>query len=113
MNNSSAQPSYSITSIDTSDTITIDLSSFTLTNSSGYGSTITLGGTGATGSTISSPLSFNNIWETTQEWSDSFPEWRRVQDMCNTYPGLKIAFEKFKTTYHLVKDDYDNPTTNK
>jgi len=29
--------------------------------------------------------------------------------MCDEYPGLKIAFEKFKTTYKLVKDDYDTP----
>jgi hypothetical protein len=29
--------------------------------------------------------------------------------MCEQYPGLKIAFEKFKTTYYLVKDDYDTP----
>jgi hypothetical protein len=44
-----------------------------------------------------------------EEWIDGFPGWERIQDMCDTYPGLKIAFEKFKTTYKLVKDDYDTP----
>jgi hypothetical protein len=44
-----------------------------------------------------------------QEFVDSFPEWARVEKMCEEYPGLKIAFEKFKTVYKLVKDDYDTP----
>jgi hypothetical protein len=44
-----------------------------------------------------------------EEWVDRFPRWERIQDMCDEYPGLKIAFEKFKTTYKLVKDDYDTP----
>jgi hypothetical protein len=51
---------------------------------------------------------YNIVWENT-EWVDGFPEWERIQGMCNEYPGLKIAFEKFKTTYKLVKDDYDTP----
>jgi hypothetical protein len=44
-----------------------------------------------------------------EEWVNSFPEWSRIEEMCKEYPGLKIAFEKFKTTYKLVKDDYDTP----
>jgi hypothetical protein len=44
-----------------------------------------------------------------EEWVGGFPRWERIQDMCDEYPGLKIAFEKFKTTYKLVKDDYDTP----
>ena len=44
-----------------------------------------------------------------QEFIDCFPEWSRVEKMCEEYPGLKIAFEKFKTTYKLVRDDYDTP----
>ena len=42
-----------------------------------------------------------------QEFIDCFPEWSRVEKMCEEYPGLKIAFEKFKTTYKLVRDDFD------
>lgn len=47
------------------------------------------------------------------EWQDSFPEWHRVQDMCEKYPGLKTAFDNFKVFYEMVKDDYDNPTPKK
>lgn len=113
MNISSAQPTYSITS---SDTITIDLSSFTTTstgsigtitlNNTGASGTYTIGGTGATGSYSSE---YTNTWSAPVEWQDSFPDWNRIQKMCEMYPGLKIAFENFKTTYRLVKDDYDTP----
>ena len=48
-----------------------------------------------------------------EEWRNSFPEWSRVQDMCKKYPGLKIAFDNFKVFYEMVKDDYDNPTPKK
>lgn len=105
---SSQQPSFSITSSDIGviaqdistaiDTITIDMSS-TYTSSL---DTITLT------STILSSDEYNISWGTT-EWVDGFPGWEKIQDMCDEYPGLKIAFEKFKTTYKLVKDDYDTP----
>jgi hypothetical protein len=44
-----------------------------------------------------------------EEWVDTFPDFNRVQKMCEEYPGLKIALEKFKTVYKLVKDHYDTP----
>lgn len=44
-----------------------------------------------------------------QEWVNQFPDFDRVQKMCKEYPGLAIAFDKFKTTYKLVRDDYDTP----
>ena len=50
-----------------------------------------------------------NIFKFPEEWKECFPDWERIQKMCEMYPGLKIAFEKFKTTYNLVKDDYDSP----
>ena len=43
------------------------------------------------------------------EWETCFPDWSRIQNMCKEYPGLAIAFDKFKTTYKLVRDDYDTP----
>jgi hypothetical protein len=54
-------------------------------------------------------------WSTqwNQEWQHRFPDWSRVQDMCSKYPGLKIAFDNFKTFYEMCKDDYDNPTPKK
>ena len=48
-----------------------------------------------------------------EEWIDTFPDWDRVKDMCEKYPGLEIAFRNFQTVYQLVKDDYDNPTPKK
>ena len=48
-------------------------------------------------------------WNFPEEWEGCFPDWSRVQDMCEQYPALKIAIEKFKTTYHLVQDHYDTP----
>jgi hypothetical protein len=118
MTTSSQQLDYSITS---SDTITIDLSGFIAQDISTISDTITITNTGmpsmnsvyidsstlGTVSTVTdSDWTFN--WGS-EEWIDSFPAWDRIQNMCEEYPGLKIAFEKFKTTYKLVKDDYDTP----
>ena len=93
---------------------------------SGYtGSTVTIN-TGAIGGTISplttSQLNAINVgaglngtdystftFNTPEDWVNQFPDWNRVQKMCEEYPGLKIVFEKFKTTYKLVKDHYDTP----
>jgi len=54
---------------------------------------------------------WGTVWN--QEWQHRFPDWSRVQDMCVKYPGLKIAFDNFKTFYEMCKDDYDNPTPKK
>ena len=123
MNISSAPPSYSITSTDT----------ITLSNTVVSGSTITVPGAGSgysfTNGTGSSYYTINTgagvggmgmptvnitggsewIWKSPTEFVDCFPEWARIEQMCKEYPGLKIAFEKFKTTYQLVKDHYDTP----
>ncbi len=75
-------------------------------------------GSSGTGGTISvGSLDVNSIesinWHWGQEWNDRFPEWNRVKDMCEKYPGLKNAFDNFKVFYEMVKDDYDNPTPKK
>jgi hypothetical protein len=44
-----------------------------------------------------------------EEWVNCFPDFDRIEKMCKEYPGLKIALEKFKTVYKLVKDHYDTP----
>jgi len=121
---SSVPVDYSLTS---SDTITVSpfttdqisaLGNITISNSTGSsyyytgagigglsGSTITVG-SGISSSTINtSSFSFN----TPEEFIDCMPDVHRIQKMCEEYPGLKIAFEKFKTTYKLVKDHYDTP----
>ena len=119
------------------DTITIDTSSWNM--SSGTGSsyyyttgagvggssdtiTISNGGTGISNYTIggdftvTGTVSIGTItgvgtgfnWKN-EEFVDCLPDFNRVQAMCEQYPGLKIAYEKFVTTYKLVKDDYDSP----
>ncbi len=44
-----------------------------------------------------------------EEFVNCLPDFRRIESMCKEYPALQIAYEKFKTTYRLVKDDYDTP----
>jgi len=99
------------------------------TGYSGYsGGTVTIN-TGSVGSSYStiSPLTTSQLntitagsglngtdystftFNTPEDWVNQFPDWNRVQKMCKEYPGLQIAFEKFKTTYKLVKDHYDTP----
>lgn len=131
MNNSSQQANCSITSssIDTIDLSCLDTITITDTGSSYTGDTIVLdlsaGGANNTfigysattvtsgisnvaiGQLTSSDISFT--WKSPEEFIDAFPDWERVEKMCQEYPGLKIALEKFKTTYNLVKDDYDTP----
>jgi hypothetical protein len=107
----------------TDNTITLTSSSsdyITYTGTGASYNTITIGSAGSGGAVGSSytlgnidisPATFN--WKLPAEWVDSFPEWARVEDMCKQYPSLEIAFRNFKTVYHLVKDDYDNPTPKK
>ena len=111
---------FSITLPSTSD---LFIDSTTISNinltSGGSGYTIASGAVGAGGtySTYASDTitisggDFN--WGSPEEWVDSFPEWQRVEDMCQKYPALEIALRNFKTIYNLVKDDYDNPTPKK
>jgi hypothetical protein len=132
MNISSVPLTYSTTSsdvgiiaqeIDTiSDTITLTSgtgSSYYYNTGAGVGGssgTISISGGGsgytiASGSTITlndiNATSFN--WKMPEEFVDAFPDYDRIEKMCKEYPGLAIAFEKFKTVYNLVKDHYDTP----
>jgi hypothetical protein len=125
MSNSSAQTDYLTT---LNDVITIDVSdmpslttssidTITLTGGAGTGGfsndTITISG-GGSGYTIggltsitAQDITFN--WNLNEEFVNCLPDLDRVKKMCETYPGLKIAYEKFVTTYKLVRDDYDTP----
>lgn len=42
-----------------------------------------------------------------EEFDGRFPDYDRVQEMCKEYPGLDIAYKKFKEVYTMVKEDYD------
>lgn len=39
--------------------------------------------------------------------------WKEISDMADHYPGLKIAYEKFKDMIILVKDDWKTLEKNK
>ena len=94
--------------------ITITNPSSMYTTSYDYNiSPITISGSTIDTITISGIDSNNYTFDFPQEWQDSFPAWHRVQDMCDNYPGLKVAFNNFKVFYEMVKNDYDNPTPKK
>jgi hypothetical protein len=122
---SSAPLDYSITLNDSISNDTITLSSGT-GSSYYYNTGVGVGGFGAVLGTISVGSVSNSTYtigsgtinsiDTSQftinlpeEWVNCLPDFDRIEKMCNEYPGLAIAFEKFKTTYKLVKDDYDTP----
>jgi hypothetical protein len=100
------------------DTITLNSNMSSNTNAIGgghnyyysNGPTMTITSSGNVG--IGTTGTYNTIgpmWAISEEFVDVFPDFNRVQKMCKEYPGLAIAFEKFKTTYKLVKDHYDTP----
>jgi hypothetical protein len=74
------------------------------------GSTVTIGGVGGI-SSLNSYAIDASIFQVNvpEEFVECLPDFDRVQKMCKEYPGLQIAFEKFKTTYLLVKNHYDTP----
>jgi hypothetical protein len=100
----------------TLDTSTWNMSSGTGTSyyyttgagAAGASDTITITGGGTSGYSIGSITGATFNWKS-EEFVDCFPDYDRVKNMCEQYPGLKIAYEKFVTTYKLVKDDYDSP----
>jgi hypothetical protein len=100
-----------------SDTITLNsnMSSNTITIGGGNnyyyssGSTMTITSSGNVGIGTTGTHTIGPMWAISEEFVDVFPDFSRVQKMCKEYPGLAIAFEKFKTTYKLVKDHYDTP----
>ena len=44
-------------------------------------------------------------WEQV-EFEDSMPSVAKVEDMCKDYPALSQAYEKFKTVYAMVHQDW-------
>ncbi len=54
---------------------------------------------------IDSFTTFTNFYK--DEFDGRFPDYERVQEMCKEYPGLEIAYRKFKEVYKMVKEDFD------
>ena len=128
MSISSVPADYSLTSSDTitfssstTDTITIGNTTMVSMPSTNYyytsgsgtfttGSTVTIGGVGGISSLNSYAVDASTFQvNVPEEFVECLPDFDRVQKMCKEYPGLQIAFEKFKTTYLLVKNHYDTP----
>jgi hypothetical protein len=121
VNNSSQEPIYTITldneTVDLKGIDTFTISSDTwdsLTTTSIPALTsadiITLTGT-SYGSFNTSNIETIDIggltsW-TISEFEGRFPDYNRVMEMCKEYPGLEIAYKKFKEVYKMVKEDYD------
>ena len=40
------------------------------------------------------------------EFEDHMPDVAKIEDMCNDYPALAQAYEKFKTIYAMVHQDW-------
>ena len=141
MNDSSAPPDCSTTSSNDvgfiaeeittffPDTITLTSNTYdtmigsgtiTIGNATGYtvGTGVSYTGSGSAGTAMGGTYTIGNVNASTFSWKneefvDCMPDINRIENMCKEYPGLAIAFEKFKTTYNIVKYDYDNPKDKK
>jgi hypothetical protein len=109
-----------------SDTITIDLSDYTMESSgsvissSNFDGITTISGISTSTVNISDILSsddqitfdYDNIKIVPTLWKEALPDIYTVNDMCNKYPALAKAYENFKTVYKLVEQDYKGKKEN-
>lgn len=49
---------------------------------------------------------FDTSLISTEEFRDRMPDISKIEDMCKEYPGLKIAYENFKSIYKMVHQDW-------
>tara|TARA_R110000782_G_scaffold42592_1_gene96725 strand:+ start:171 stop:518 length:348 start_codon:yes stop_codon:yes gene_type:complete len=103
------------------DTITIDLSDYTMDSSgsvissSDFDSITTISGISTSTVNISEigyalddqiSFDFDNIKIVPTLWTETLPDVDTVNAMCNEYPALAKAYENFQTVYKLVDQDY-------
>jgi len=103
------------------DTITIDLSDYTMDSNSSFitsssmDSSYTFSGISTSTITVSDILpsddgnisfDWDNIKITPTLWTETLPDVYTVNDMCEQYPALAKAYENFQTIYKLVEQDY-------
>ena len=94
-------------------TITIDLSDYTM-NSSVITSSSNLDSITTSTVNISDVISlddqitfdYDNIKIVPTLWTETLPDVDTVNAMCNEYPALAKAYENFQTVYKLVEQDY-------
>ena len=97
----------------TADTITIDLSDYTMNSSvinTMNSSVITSSSTVNISDVISLDdqitFDYDNIKIVPTLWTETLPDVDTVNAMCAEYPGLAKAYENFQTVYKLVEQDY-------
>jgi len=102
------------------DTITIDLSDYSLDSDSSFitsssmDNSYTITSSSIDTVNISTILSsddnitfdWDNINITPTLWTETLPDVDTVNDMCKEYPALAKAYENFQTVYKLVEQDY-------
>ena len=95
------------------DTITIDLSDYTMNSSvinTMNSSVITSSSTVNISDVISLDdqitFDYDNIKIVPTLWTETLPDVDTVNAMCEQYPALAKAYENFKTVYKLVEQDY-------
>ena len=102
------------------DTITIDLSKYTMDSnssiitSSSIDSSYATNGFGSGTVNVSDIISlddqitfdYDNIKIVPTLWTETLPDVYTVNEMCEEYPALAKAYETFQTVYKLVEQDY-------
>ena len=102
-------------------TITVDLSDYSLDSDSSFitssnmDSSFTITSSSidtvdisdyTTSSADDITFDFNNISISPTLWTETLPDVDTVNDMCEQYPALAKAYENFQTVYKLVEQDY-------
>jgi hypothetical protein len=101
------------------DTITIDLSDYTMDSNSSFITSSSIDSSYTITSSSIDTVDISNIvyndnisfdWDnisiTPTLWKEALPDVDTVNAMCNDYPALAKAYENFKTVYKLVEQDY-------
>ena len=105
----------------TADTITIDLSDYTMNTDSSFITSSNLDSI-TTISNISTDtidisdyttssndqftFDYDNLKIVPTLWKEALPDIYTVTNMCEEYPALAKAYENFQTVYKLVEQDY-------
>jgi len=101
------------------DTITIDLSDYTMDSNSSFITSSSIDSSYTITSSSIDTVDISNIvyndnitfdWDnisiTPTLWKEALPDVDTVNAMCNEYPALAKAYENFQTVYKLVEQDY-------
>ena len=105
----------------TDDTITIDLSDYTMNTDSSFITSSNLDSITTISSISTDTIDISDYTTSTDGqisfdwdninivptlWTETLPDVDTVNAMCNEYPALAKAYENFKTVYKLVEQDY-------